>query len=83
MYFERIIWKCFEKIIGFVDLGFKIYNLIQSQVTLCVRMCDLVYFRWVEQDPKLILSSVLQCIDKAVNNLKALNINLADICGMC
>ncbi|XP_013394557.1 glycerol kinase isoform X1 [Lingula anatina] len=30
---------------------------------------------WVEEDPKEILSSVLECMEKAVENLKALNID--------
>ena len=39
------------------------------------------YFRWVEQDPKEILASTYECINTAVDNLKALNIDPADIKG--
>ena len=31
-------------------------------------------YRWVEEDPKEILQSVITCMEKAVGNLKALNI---------
>lgn len=41
--------------------------------------CIVKCFRWVEQDPLLILSSVVKCIDKAVENLRALNIDVKNI----
>jgi glycerol kinase len=31
--------------------------------------------RWVEEDPTEILNSVKECIEKAVENLRALNID--------
>lgn len=34
---------------------------------------------WVEQDPKEILTAVLECIAKVVENLKQLNIEPTDI----
>ncbi|XP_014776025.1 glycerol kinase [Octopus bimaculoides] len=34
---------------------------------------------WVEQSPTEILQSVITCLSKAVENLKALNINVADL----
>ena len=38
--------------------------------------------RWVEQDPKEILSSVYYCMEQTVHSFKDLKINPADIKGM-
>ena len=38
--------------------------------------------RWVEQDPKEILSSVYYCMEQTLHSFKDLKINPADIKGM-
>ena len=40
-----------------------------------------VYCRWVEQDPKEILSSVYHCMEQTLHSCKDLKINPADIKG--
>ena len=39
------------------------------------------FFSWVEEDPFEILESVKLCLDKAVDNLRELNIDPIDIKG--
>lgn len=39
--------------------------------------------RWVEEDPKEILQSVYECIDRTVEKLTQLNINIGNIKGVC
>ena len=38
-----------------------------------------LHCRWVEEDPQEILQSVLLCVQKAVENLKALHLSVSDI----
>ena len=39
------------------------------------------YARWVEQDPKVLLSSVYKCMEQTLQSCKELKINPADIKG--
>lgn len=41
-----------------------------------------VYSRWVEQDPKEILQSVYECMERTCEKLNQLNINIANIKGI-
>ena len=41
-----------------------------------------MFCRWVEQDPKEILSSVYYCMEQTLHSFKDLKINPADIKGM-
>ena len=39
--------------------------------------------RWVEEDPKEILQSVYECMDKTCEKLTQLNIDISNIKGIC
>lgn len=58
-------------------------NLVSAEAgNCCVRKWCLVY-RWVEQDPKEILQSVYECMDKTCEKLTQLNIDISNIKGIC
>lgn len=40
------------------------------------------FFRWVEEDPKEILQSVYECMERTCEKLTQLNIDISNIKGM-
>lgn len=40
-------------------------------------------FSWVEEDPKEILQSVYECMERTCEKLTQLNIDISNIKGMC
>ena len=57
-----------------------LYNW-ESANLKCRNKHDVLLYRWVEQDPREILTSVKTCMQMAVLNLTALNMDSRDIRG--
>lgn len=45
-------------------------------------MWALMFLRWVEQDPKEILQSVYECVERTCEKLNQLNIDISNIKGI-
>lgn len=58
----------------------KIIHVVKSEITF--RLILILIFRWVEEDPKEILQSVYECMERTCEKLTQLNIDVSNIKGI-
>lgn len=71
-------------------MGFTVFQFLTTYVPLHLSSCYLLvfsfffnlWFRWVEEDPKEILQSVYECMERTCEKLTQLNIDISNIKGM-